>query len=226
MIEHRDRPWIRIGLRRLDCCDWISRSIAFATVLLILGLLLPHPSTDAAQSSRSWDSGTVYFERKGDWSSVPNGYRNAVLQADNERADNTRWNPSITASPADNGIYWGNDEDPWAGRRCTPPVASGDAWGKECKRFVGTRITNSEIMMNAAKTWDSGRVQGIMTHELGHSGGLTHDPVYTSELPDTSTCQSTNRHRWTMCSKFTESNASWAKSTERHDRDDADAMYP
>ena len=226
MIQHRDHPRVRLGSRPLGWGDWIARSTAVAAVLLILGLFVPHPSSDAAQGTRSWDSGTVYFERKGDWSSVSNGYRNSVLRADNEWADNTRWNPIITASPADNGIYWGNDEEPWAGRTCTPPVASDDAWGKECKRFVGTRITNSEIMMNAAKTWDGGRVQGIMTHELGHSGGLTHDPVYTSELPGTSTCQSTNQHRWTMCSKFTKSNASWAKSTERHDRDDADAMYP
>ncbi len=205
---------------------WLGRSIGVAALLLVLGLTLPQPSSDAAQGTKSWASSTVYFERKGDWSSVPNSYRNAVLRADNEWADNTRWNPIITASPAHNGIYWGNDEDPWASRSCTPPVSTSDAFGKECKRFVPGRITNSEIMLNAARSWDSDRVQGVMTHELGHSGGLTHDPVYTAEIPSTSTCQSTNQHRWTMCSKFLDDNASWAASTERHDRDDADAMYP
>lgn len=168
----------------------------------------------------------MYLQRKGDWSSVPISYVNAVLKADDEWSENTRWNPIITTSPVDNGIYWGNGANPWAGRMCTPPTTTDDAWGKECKRYIGTRITNSQIMMNASKSWDSERVQGIMTHELGHTGGLTHDPIYTAELPSTSTCQSTNRHRWTMCSLFSRSNAGWAASTERHDRDDADATYP
>ncbi len=223
------RTWLRDreGMGRLGRGGWLSRSIGVAALLLVLGLTLPQPSSDAAQGTKSWASSTVYFERKGDWSSVPIDYRNAVLRADNEWADNTRWNPIITASPAHNGIYWGNGEDPWAGvARCTAPVATNDAYGKECTWVTGSSITRSEIIMNTAKTWDSGRVQGIMTHELGHSGGLTHDPVYTAEIPSTSTCQSTNQHRWTMCSKFTQTNASWAASTERHDRDDADAMYP
>lgn len=79
MTEHRDRPRIRIGLRRLGCGDWIARSLAVATVLLMPGSFLPHPSSDAAQGIRSSDSGTGYFERKGNRPSVPNGHRNAVL---------------------------------------------------------------------------------------------------------------------------------------------------
>lgn len=214
-------------LRRIQQADWLTKTILVAATLLVVGLVLPDSSSFAAQGTKSWPDATVYFERHGDWSSVPLTYRNAVLRSDDEWRDHTSWDPTIVASPSNNAIYWGNDEDPWAAvSDCNAPVSSSDAWGTECTWARGTTITRSEIMMNASKTWDRGRVQGIMTHELGHAGGLTHDPVYTAELPSTSTCQSTNEHRWTMCSKFTKTNASWAASTEQHDRDDADAMYP
>ena len=205
--------------------NWRVRGIAVALVLIVLGLTLPAPSSDAARGTKMWPSANVDFELKGYWTSATTDLLRGVRDADDEWRNNTNWHPRIVTTTQANGVYW--DSRPPVGRwkKCAVPTPS--MFAKACIRSVGSTINLVDIMFVSTRTWSTReQVMGIMVHELGHAAGLKHDPVYNSELPQTSTCELNTRSRWTMCAYFTETNAAWAATLEQHDINDANAMYP
>ena len=50
--------------------NWRVRGIAAALALIVLGLALPAPSSDAARGTKTWASANVDFELKGYWTSA------------------------------------------------------------------------------------------------------------------------------------------------------------
>lgn len=103
-------------------------------------------------------------------------------------------------------------------------------WGRECTKVDDTHIVESDIVFNQDKSWgnDGSRVLGVAVHELGHSGGLKHDPPYMDIDGRVLNmhCNPRLASRWTMCPGSNASNAAAKGTLEQHDIDDANAMYP
>lgn len=200
--------------------SWLSRATLLTGVVLVVGLLLPVESGDASRGSSAWPDPTVRFHRDGDWSSASQTRINEILDADDEWRDDTDFQPWIVTSAQDNDIMWGERPAGWSAGRCLVPT--GGAFALECTKVLSgdkTVMTESDIIVNVGKSWTRNALTGIMVHELGHSGGLAHD------LHGSVRCGSTDIGRWTMCPRFTMSNAEWAATLEQHDIRDMDRKY-
>lgn len=208
--------------------NWRVRGIAVALVLIVLGLTLPAPSSDAARGMKKWPSPTVNLVREGYWSGASADSVGGVLAADDVWRQNTNWQPRIVTSPQANGIYWGEQALRASGSwgSCRLPTAPDAAFAITCISYSGTKIKETDVMFNANQTWSTrGQATGIMVHELGHVAGLEHD-IYNPGYPRTANCALTSQSRWTMCRWFTVTNAAWAATLEQHDIADVNLKYP
>ena len=205
----------------LGLSNWQVRTMVVASLFLIAGLVLP-VAGDAAVGDKAWPSGQVNFHKAGDWSNVPEEYEDVLGMADNEWRDRTDWDPKIVSSAQNNDIHWGGQPDGW-NTKCQAFQTSDTTWGKACLKVVpGTNeLTEVDILFNEHQSWNSARVEGIAVHELGHAGGLKHDP----DAPTEPMCASTEADRYTMCRTFTATNAGWAASIEQHDITDVNTKY-
>lgn len=222
-------------LLKLAGGNWILRATILAGAILLLGLIWPADPGESARGEHAWASSSVSFHLAGNnWATTEVVYKNAVRQADNVWRDNTNWDPIIVTSAQNNDIHWGdqpvaNVGDPW-GDKCPVPTGSDGSWARECTKVTGEHITESDIVFNQDKNWgrDDSRVLGVAVHELGHSGGLKHDAPYMDidGMVMNMHCNPRLTSRWTMCPGSNPSNAAWKATLERHDIDDANAMYP
>lgn len=212
--------------------SWPERLIVVTGAPLLLGLVWPADDSDALQGSFRWQPSSVSFHLDGGgWSGTLTAYANAVRRADDEWRDNTDWDPTVVSSSVGNDIHWGDDpsanNDPW--RRCDAPTGQNGPWAIECTKTGSGYITESDIVFNGDRSWgsDGSLVQGVATHELGHSGGLKHDLPYLDVDGNilNAFCDPQLESRWTMCTYWEAHNIGDAESLEANDEADANAMY-
>lgn len=200
---------------------WVERAIVVTGFLLLLGLAWPADDSDAAYGGPPWESDDPSYEFEGDgWADLGSNrsaYENAISDAADTWSSDSDFNPSVSSAASDNDIHWGDDPDGWNG--CEAPTGSGGSWAKECTRTRSGYIIESDIVFNEEKTWNTGRLQGIATHEFGHSGALAHDSSGATA------CLHSFQQRWTMCPTATASNASWWSTPETHDISDMNYWY-
>ncbi len=196
--------------------SWLERAIVVTALLLLLGLLWPADDSDAALGDRKWSTPDVEFHRTGTWTGANQSWLNAVDDGAERWEDATDWNPVVVSTAQENDILWSTLLQGWT--KCTEPT--GTIWAKTCIRFNKSTkiISETDISFNPRKSWSTGRVLGIATHEFGHAGGLEHDP-------NNSSCEPDFTGRFTMCEYFTTTNASWAGHLETHDIEDANEKY-
>ena len=211
---------------------WVERAIVVTSALLLLGLVWPADESDALQGSHRWKSSSVDFHLDGGgWSGASTAYANAVRRADNEWRDNTDWDPTVVSSSVGNDIHWGDDPVANSGSwtNCEAPTGSNGDWAIECTKTRSGFISESDIAFNEDKAWGSNGdlVQGVATHELGHSGGLRHDLPFLDADGNVlnANCDPSLDSRWTMCGVWNASNVADAASLENNDEADANAMY-
>ncbi len=212
--------------------SWPERLIVVTAALLLLGLVWPADEGDALQGSVRWQPSSVNFHLAGSgWGGTLTAYANAVRRADNEWRDNTDWDPTVVSTSVGNDIHWGDDpvanDTPW--RDCDAPTGVNGDWAIECTKTKSGHITESDIVFNEDKPWgsDGSLVEGVATHELGHSGGLKHDLPYLDVDGNVlnAHCDPQLESRWTMCSVWNEDNVADAASLQANDEADANAMY-
>ena len=190
---------------------WIERAIVVTGFLLLLGLVWPADKSDALLGSHGWANATQYYEFEGsgwnDLGSDRSSYQDAIEDAINTWDDVSEFDPAISSSERENDIHWGDRLSGWNG--CHPPTGSNGVWAKECTKVANGHISESDIVFNKDQTWDTSRLEGIAAHEIGHSGGLAHDPANHAG------CNLDFEDRWTMCPTTTAGEAWWATPQNR-----------
>ncbi|MXX81188.1 MAG: hypothetical protein F4Y69_09190 [Chloroflexi bacterium] len=203
--------------------SWVERAIVVTGLLLLLGLVWPAEDSGAAVGTLAWDNPSQPFEFSGSgWADLGDDedrYQSAVSTAVTTWSDRTDYSPWITVGESDNDIHWGSQPSGW-GSSCRRPTGSGGSWAIECtKKYSGTsEISESDIVFNKDKSWDTLLVEGIAAHEFGHSGGLVHDTrSECNALSDT--------ERYTMCPGGTVAQKKEKRSLTSHDITDMNSKY-
>lgn len=201
--------------------SWVERAIVVTGLLLLLGLVWPADDSDAAQGLHSWPSANVAFEFEGTgWGGLSaanrTAYQGGVRDAIAEWVAETDYSPSIGTHPR-NDIHWGDRPAGW-NASCSAYTSAAQSFAKACKRFNSYwHITESDVYFNHLRSWTRASVEGIATHEFGHTGGLNHDHAHE--------CTDSPATRYTMCPEIPESDRDEWSSLEDHDIDDMNQKY-
>ncbi len=72
----------------------------------------------------------------------------------------------------------------WGWRPLWGDMTSTQAYSVAWTTGDSSRIVDSDIVINSRKQWDLTKIDGVLTHEIGHSLGLDHSDVSTSIMFD------------------------------------------